>query len=1684
MRRGKRILAVVLSAAMLAAPINSTNLGMVYAQENTGDSVSEPGGQVSESITAEGFEQVSGNDIGTYANTGSSEVSNDRESSTGFMVADVNITSNQNQNVYLAPEKPVWSAETPGMVIGKGAEAQPLYYQMIIYQDGTRVSSNKLGKKSGEWESTQEFRKAFLKSGTYTAQVFGFETDSYTDAVTESELSDPFEYVLPDVQLDTPSNLKWVIEDGKYTATCDAVANAARYTFTLYQDGEKIATFARSSSDADCTQYLTDIDAHNYTFDVLAIPEKIVEYRSSEKSELSDALEIPAEIDNNLRVTAEDGATNTSTVYVEPGGKATLKVNVSAVDTEGVTYRWYDQEKGMAIIEEATGASCETEAIYGIKHYSCRVTDKYGNEGTIYFCICVDNQLSARAKDDNSHIDVEVNEKVTLSVEADAADKEGITYQWYKIEYMPYYNRTLLGGATDSTYETESAGKSTTYRCELKDKYGNQTSVDFYLRIDNQLKASAENGDSTVVVEPNGKAVLSVDVSALDMEGITYTWYEHVKDSDYYSYRNQLIEEAAGNSYKTGEINHSTDYHCNVEDKYGNCWTVYFNVVVDNDFDLWSEDGEQYSKYVYVPLNSKATLNVKATAKDTEGITYQWYESNTGREITNATSASYKTGDISQAKNYSCIATDKYGTEKRMDFYIKVDNGFTVTTEHGNTYYTYSVAPNQTKILKVIASANDMDGITYKWYKEGTILKNVNQDTCETEAVSKQTYYRCEVTDKYGTTISVDFYIYVDNALSVTAENGYPYFTTSNGILVEKGDKVTMTVSATAVDTEGITYQWYRYSDGSEIKNATASTYETEEMEAAAGYYCQVKDKYGNFRNVYFYIKLDNKLSAVAEGAESYNPTGRTFTIKPGETASLKVVAKADDMDGITYTWSKVVYKDNVGTPTVISDAEGDTYETKESGTYYCYVKDKYGSTASVSFSVGVDNQLQPMTWNHTKSVKLNESVTLKAEVTATDMTDMQYQWYKIVERPSQGGGYVGETVRMDGETASVCQVENVDHRQNYQCWVTDRYGNRISLHFGICIDNGLAVYGLDKNGKKNSYSVQYMQEYNQKAALKVVVDADDTTGLTYEWSKREPGSYYFTADESVTENTYITDEITAAQDYYCVVTDRFGNSSTLYFYVKIDNGLKVNAVGNVEVAVKYNDPVKLQVAVEAKDLEGITYSWGGYSNSDICEVPNVKKARSYTCTVTDKFGNTAAITFNVSVQNHLQVKALSATEFTVKPGEEITFEVSASADDENNLQYYWSMDDTVTSNICTVTAREYYSTYRCTVVDKYGNTEVIKFYVFIDNDFKAEAIGDVHKSIKQGEDVELAVSASAADESDMTYQWYKRVYDNQISNYVNQPITEALKDNSTYTVTSEELGNSVKAEYFCRVRDKFINPIKVDFTVNVVTDAITKAAKTDITTETVDTVLGDLMNKSNEQLVAELQETEAVKALDTIEETYKEAHDITEKAPESAVTEIPADKIEMIGAALNVGDTETGTTVALKIDQTEELPEIDETDFKVKNMIVFDMSVVAKKADGTDADVDFSKELAIPVTVTLPVPAKINIDTVKIFHQQSDGTMEEVDAKIDKANRTATFTVTHFSLFAFVDELLAQLGDINGDGDINAKDRMYLARALAGWDGYAVPGVELADFNGDGEVNAKDRMYLARKLAGWEGYE
>ena len=67
---------------------------------------------------------------------------------------------------------------------------------------------------------------------------------------------------------------------------------------------------------------------------------------------------------------------------------------------------------------------------------------------------------------------------------------------------------------------------------------------------------------------------------------------------------------------------------------------------------------------------------------------------------------------------------------------------------------------------------------------------------------------------------------------------------------------------------------------------------------------------------------------------------------------------------------------------------------------------------------------------------------------------------------------------------------------------------------------------------------------------------------------------------------------------------------------------------------------------------------------------------------------------------------------------------------------------------------------------------------------------------------------------------------------------------------------------------------------------------------------------------------------------------------------------------------------------------------------------------------------------------------------------------------------------------IIIDFGDANGDGEINAKDRMMLTRHLAKWSGYESVDTIAADVNNDGDVNAKDRMILTRHLAKWSGYE
>ena len=59
------------------------------------------------------------------------------------------------------------------------------------------------------------------------------------------------------------------------------------------------------------------------------------------------------------------------------------------------------------------------------------------------------------------------------------------------------------------------------------------------------------------------------------------------------------------------------------------------------------------------------------------------------------------------------------------------------------------------------------------------------------------------------------------------------------------------------------------------------------------------------------------------------------------------------------------------------------------------------------------------------------------------------------------------------------------------------------------------------------------------------------------------------------------------------------------------------------------------------------------------------------------------------------------------------------------------------------------------------------------------------------------------------------------------------------------------------------------------------------------------------------------------------------------------------------------------------------------------------------------------------------------------------------------------------------EMGDLNGDGRVNARDARLLLRYVAGLTAEGEVNEELADFNGDGRVNARDARAILRHIAG-----
>ena len=887
----------------------------------------------------------------------------------------------------------------------------------------------------------------------------------------------------------------------------------------------------------------------------------------------------------------------------------------------------------------------------------------------------------------------------------------------------------ILG--TDSSFTIDNVKRNTGYICIVTDKYGNSEDIWFYINIDNGFKAypsDAENHDNNSIsynIKPNESKTLAVTIEAEDKDGITYVWQDK---------NGNTISGATGSSFEVEKASKTTWYYCNVSDKYDNSQTVYFKIEV-NHFDAYASGTKSSNASYNIKPNEKKKLSVDVSADDTSNISYKWQYENDGyyRDIEGETGNSISIDAKECEKLYRCVISDGYGNSKNIDFGISIYNALALYVKNTNKNTVYMTAePGSKKTLSVTASGLNLDGITYQWYDSSYDRIPGATDTSYTTDVINSfdpcKYYYCEATDSYGNTATAHFTIYPTNSIKAYVSGTKVTYITYN---LKPGEDKKLSVDVVADDTEDIVYTWYKKNDDSYeysiIEGETGSSLQVTNVSSYQIYRCIVTGN-GQKKEVNFSIKVNNLRAYVSGTEKTYKEYNASF----GSGITFSVDVYADDKTGITYEWKN---PDNE----IIETAKGKSLTVdniKKPGYYGCEIKDKYGNSRYVSFRVQTNNfsayAAGTKRTDITYYLKDKEIKTLSVDVTADDKKGITYTWQHYLQN---GGGYTS----IDNTTDS-CRgsISNVANREEYRCIVKDNYGNEKYVYFYLYSDNQ-TINAYAKDTKESSIDIS--AKTGDKIKLAVDVEAADVSKVTYRWNERI--NYTDFILEGATGSAYTTDSVNKNTKYSCTVTDQKGNQSTVYFNIKV-NDLKAFVSKTTETekvyTVKYGDTTELAVDVSAEDMTDLKYVWykgesknissaylmeDMFGKSSITTEP-AKYKTWYFCEVSDKYGNTSVVRFDVDVDNDLSafISGTKETEklYIVNKGDSLSLINEVSANNMNNLKYEWQRfgKDGFYTNLgyydssLILTKIVENGIYRCIITDNFGNSVVLVYKVYI----------------------------------------------------------------------------------------------------------------------------------------------------------------------------------------------------------------------------------------------------------------------------------------------------------------------------------------------------------------------------------
>ena len=632
------------------------------------------------------------------------------------------------------------------------------------------------------------------------------------------------------------------------------------------------------------------------------------------------------------------------------------------------------------------------------------------------------------------------------------------------------------------------------------------------------------------------------------------------------------------------------------------------------------------------------------------------------------------------------------------------------------------------------------------------------------------------------------------------------------------GEEKEVQVEVQADDYSGVTYTWLKNGSGEVLRKVTAE--EINEQNGVASkdsfwisgdtqgiYRVKVEDGYGNSFETWFEVLVDNHFYAYPEGAKKaeggkHPDTTTTLYADPGQEIALHVCVEAADREGITYEWYDEYYSD--------LEESSDTFTFSFSGErswYCCYVNDRYGNTGYAEFLIepaetftaypeGASmNDLGEMEDRVELSASRNEEVTLKAVAQPYEGTELTYSWSSTGDDEESGdlSKYSTNTVTIHPESSQTCYCRISDQNGNSKVLTFDVKVN----HFTAWPENELVNSG---NGERTGI-VHIKTREGEKVTLTVLVDGDDTDGVSYLWERENCEDW--TSEEIEESGPSIEVAADYRYEYRCCVTDGYGNSEDITFMIMPEDLIAYpenpvlysdgRKADSKEVPAFKGETLTLRVVTEPGDATGVSYRWyedgeeiaGSEANGSTLTV-TADQSANYSCRVSQDDAGSQYVTFRVTVEGDEDpvirleasgnIESVSDGVYHTAEGEECTIRLTVEDTGTSDSRYtaVWMDED---RKVVSVGSDEFSFTvtgdteYFCKVTNSAGRTATSGLTFRTGVGLTALPAGRTENSYysddnllqiisEPGRPVTLEVEATAEEDAQLHYTWQCRSMD------------------------------------------------------------------------------------------------------------------------------------------------------------------------------------------------------------------------------------------------------------------------------------------------------------------------------------